>query len=60
MKYERDGETLNFYEDKVGKWRWRLTHNNGKIIAASSQGYVGKDACIGNAQRVVMKGREIN
>lgn len=60
MKYDRNGEQLKFYEDRAGKWRWRLTHNNGEIIGASSQGYVSKKSCIANAQRVVILGREIN
>jgi len=60
MKYERDGEQLDLYKDKAGKWRWRLTHNNGSIIGASCQGYVSKTACISNAQRVVIQGRDIN
>jgi uncharacterized protein YegP (UPF0339 family) len=59
MEYDRDGEKLDFYEDKAGKYRWRLTHNNGEIIGASSQGYKDKDACIANAERVVMKGRSV-
>lgn len=59
MKYEADGEKLDFYKDKAGKWRWRLTHNNGSIIAASCQGYVSKPACVKNCERVVIKGREV-
>lgn len=28
------------YEDKAGQWRWRVISRNGKIVAASEQGYV--------------------
>nr|WP_321167776.1 HVO_2922 family protein [Halalkaliarchaeum desulfuricum] len=30
------------YEDSEGKWRWRLRHDNGNIIADSSEGYSSK------------------
>ena len=60
MEYDKDGEKLNFYTDKADKWRWRLTHNNGKIIAAACQGYKDKQACIDNCERVVMKGRDVS
>lgn len=30
---------LDFYQDKAGKWRWRLLAQNGNIILASTQGY---------------------
>jgi uncharacterized protein YegP (UPF0339 family) len=34
-----------FYQDKVGKHRWRRTASNGNIIGASTQGYSSaKDA----------------
>jgi uncharacterized protein YegP (UPF0339 family) len=30
---------FQLYVDRGGKWRWRLVHRNGNIIAASGQGY---------------------
>ena len=27
------------YKDKSGKFRWRLTHTNGRVIAKSGEGY---------------------
>jgi uncharacterized protein YegP (UPF0339 family) len=30
------------YEDKGGKWRWRLRHRNGNIIADCGQGYASR------------------
>ena len=30
---------FELYEDRGGKWRWRLRHRNGNIIADSAQGY---------------------
>ncbi len=30
------------YEDKGGKWRWRLKAANGQIIATSGEGYNSK------------------
>lgn len=40
-----------FYKDSEGLWRWRRVAPNGKIVGASSQGYVNKNDCIENARR---------
>jgi len=34
--------TFELFEDKSGKWRWRLAHGNGNIIGDSGQGYASK------------------
>ena len=34
--------TFELFEDKEGKWRWRLVHDNGNIIADCGQGYSSK------------------
>jgi uncharacterized protein YegP (UPF0339 family) len=34
--------TFELFEDKGGKWRWRLVHDNGNIIADGGQGYASK------------------
>ncbi len=34
--------TFQLFEDAEGKWRWRLHHDNGNIIADGSQGYSSK------------------
>jgi amphi-Trp domain-containing protein len=34
--------TFELYEDAEGKWRWRLVHDNGNVIADSSEGYASK------------------
>ncbi len=31
--------TFQLYEDQAGEWRWRLRHDNGRIIADSGEGY---------------------
>ena len=31
--------TFEVYEDDGGKWRWRMIHRNGNIIADSAEGY---------------------
>lgn len=50
------GDTLEFdptgfqvYRDMEGKWRWRLVHRNGNILADSGQGYSSRS----NAKRAV-------
>jgi uncharacterized protein YegP (UPF0339 family) len=40
---------FELYEDNAGEWRWRLVHDNGNIIADSSEGYASK----GNAKRAM-------
>jgi len=34
--------TFELYEDREGKWRWRLRHDNGNILADSGEGYASK------------------
>ncbi|WKB82749.1 DUF1508 domain-containing protein [Cellulophaga lytica] len=45
-----------FYQDISKEWRWRRTASNGRIVGASSQGYINKSDCIGNARRHGYKG----
>jgi uncharacterized protein YegP (UPF0339 family) len=40
-----------FYKDNRGEWRWRRTASNGRIVGASTEGYVNKADCIANARR---------
>lgn len=40
-----------FYQDSSKLWRWRRTASNGRIVGASTQGYVNKSDCIDNAKR---------
>jgi uncharacterized protein YegP (UPF0339 family) len=39
------GATFEVYEDRAGKWRWRLVHDNGNIIADSGEGYASRQKC---------------
>jgi amphi-Trp domain-containing protein len=34
--------TFEIYQDRGGKWRWRLRHDNGNIISDCGQGYASK------------------
>lgn len=43
---------LDIYRDTVGKYRWRITASNGRIIGASSQGYTRRKVCARNAEAV--------
>lgn len=45
--------TYELYKDKAGEHRWRLKHQNGNILATSSEGYSSKAAalkCIENVK----------
>jgi uncharacterized protein YegP (UPF0339 family) len=33
---------FEIYKDKIGEFRWRLTHTNGHTIATSGEGYTTK------------------
>ena len=35
--------SFELYEDRAGKWRWRLVHSSGHIVADSGEGYSTKD-----------------
>lgn len=37
--------TFEMYEDAEGKWRWRLVHANGNIIADGGEGYASRQKC---------------
>lgn len=45
------GPTLTVYQDKSGKWRWRMTAHNGEIIATGHQSYSTRS----NAQRAAKR-----
>ncbi len=34
--------TFEVYEDRAGKYRWRLRHDNDNFIADSGEGYSSK------------------
>jgi uncharacterized protein len=36
------------YKDKAGKFRWRLTHINGMVIAKSPESYATKTSAVKN------------
>lgn len=40
-----------FYKDNARMWRWRRVASNGRIVGASTEGYVNKSDCIANARR---------
>jgi len=44
----RDGMTATFelYEDAGGKWRWRLRHRNGNVLADSGEGYASRSGAV--------------
>ena len=37
-----DPAAFEVYRDKGGKWRWRLIHENGNVLADSGQGYASR------------------
>jgi len=43
---------FEIYKDKIGEFRWRLTHMNGHIIANSGEGYTTKVNAMGGINSV--------
>ena len=48
-------DKVEIYKDSNGYYRWRRTATNGKIVGASTEGYVKKSDCIDNANRNMVK-----
>ncbi len=44
-------DTWKIYKDAQGEWRWSRTAANGKIVAASTEGYKNRADCVANAKR---------
>ena len=38
--------TFQVYADAAGEWRWRLAAGNGRLVAASGEGYRHKQDCL--------------
>lgn len=38
----RSQARFEVYEDRSGRWRWRLKHRNGNVIADGGQGYASR------------------
>ncbi len=46
-----NGDKWEIYEGADKEWRWRRTATNGRIVGASTQGYVNQSDCLDNAKR---------
>jgi len=46
------GATFEIYLDKKKEWRWRLRHDNGRIIADGAEGYSSKQKLIQGIESV--------
>lgn len=44
--------TFELYEDRDGKYRWRLVHDNGNIVADSGEGYSRKTDAVNGIESV--------
>lgn len=40
---------MTYYQDKAGKFRWRVVSRNGKTVGCASQGYVTMTDCVKNS-----------
>ncbi|SLN29538.1 YegP family protein [Oceanibacterium hippocampi] len=46
-----DNDKWEIYKDATGRWRWRRTASNGRIVGAATEGYEHRGDCIANARR---------
>jgi uncharacterized protein YegP (UPF0339 family) len=46
-----ENDKFDVYRDKRGEYRWRRRASNGRIIGASSEGYIKKSDAEANAER---------
>ncbi|MGD9581711.1 MAG: YegP family protein [Vampirovibrionia bacterium] len=46
-------DTLYFYVDTRGEHRWQIKASNGRIIGASTEGYINKSDCQQNARHIL-------
>lgn len=44
--------TFVCYVDRAGRWRWRLVHDNGNVIADGGQGYASKRGALDGIESV--------
>lgn len=44
--------TYEVYEDQGGRWRWRLRHDNGDIIADCGEGYASRGGAVDSIEGV--------
>ncbi len=47
-----DPTAFELFRDKAGKWRWRLIHENGNILADSGEGYSSRSKARQGAESV--------
>ncbi len=43
-------ETLSFYIDTAGQWRWRVVDEGNKVVAGAESGYDAKADCQADAE----------
>jgi len=51
MTSSGDRDNWEIYKDNIDEWRWRRTATNGRIVGASTEGYVNRQDCLDNAIR---------
>lgn len=44
--------TFEIFVDRAGEWRWRLRHQNGRVIADSGEGYTTRENCLNGIESV--------
>ncbi|WP_420394123.1 DUF1508 domain-containing protein [Acuticoccus sp.] len=44
-------DTVEFYQDRRGEWRWRMKASDGGVVGAACEGYVSRADCEKNAKR---------
>lgn len=45
---KKRGVQVEVYQDASGEWRWRMQAANGRIVGASTEGYINHADCMDN------------
>lgn len=39
-------DTVKFFQDESGEWRWHRKSENGRIVSDSGEGYTDHQTCV--------------
>lgn len=49
-------ESVEFYKDKAGEWRWRAVAGNQEIVGTSGEGYKNEQDAVTEARQLFGSG----
>jgi uncharacterized protein YegP (UPF0339 family) len=49
-------DTVEFFRDALGEWRWRYIRSDGEALADSVHGYLDRRDCVAVAEYLFVEG----